>query len=141
MNNRKATIIKLATCYGVLYGYYKIAGELPENEEFLEGIFDVLDYYVYNKNSKESDKLVQAIQEINKSGEHINSSAGIVLSLLNQIIEDDLLYTKNERKRANLRLFQEKIINHKDYNKNAYNDFDAAEELNELINKSIKKYC
>jgi len=141
MNNRKATIIKLATCYGVLYGYYKITGELSENEEFLEGIFNILDYYVYDKNSKESDKLVQAIQEINKSGEYINSSAGIVLSLINQIIEDELLYVKNEQKRGKLMFFQDELINHRDYKKDAYNDFDAAEELNKLINKLIKKYC
>ena len=141
MNNRKATIIKLATCYGVLYSYYKITGELENNEEFLEGIFEVLDYYVYNKNSKESDKLVLAIQEINKSGEHINCSVGIVLSLINQIIEDELLYVKNEQKRGKLKLFQGKLINHRDYNINAYNDFDTAEELNKLINSLIKKYC
>ncbi len=143
MNNRKATIIKLCTCYGVLFSHYKIDGTENEKQNVVlfDKIFSVLDYYVYNKNSKEADKLVKAIQEINKIGEYIKSTPAIVLSMLNGIIEMELIQVKNINKFKALNELQELIINHTDYNFNGYGDFEKSEEIEKLINEQIKKYC
>jgi len=136
MNHRKEAIVKFAALYGLLKNFY------TDNPVLLDALYNLMGAYIHNPREKEVIFLrnLLAYIETEATNKGVMVSPYILLFLLDQVIEDQRLYTKDRVKIYWLNAVQYHV--HKDDITKIINvtELDKAEDINSFLSDVIKGY-